>query len=152
MDIIHQDAVRPDPAAPAAPRRVRSRKFRSCMKKLLSLPACDGPDRDQLLALGIDPRDADNYMLVTLAVFRKAIGGDIKFIQELRQIVCDNETDLDRKTGIAQLDKLKAQTEEIRHKFSSDDDGGQFMSEFFDVLRSSASSADADYSQGGENI
>ena len=56
-------------------RRVRSRKFRMCMKKLLSLPVAEGAARDELLSLGIDERDADNYMLVTLAVFKKAVGG-----------------------------------------------------------------------------
>ena len=90
---------------PAASKRIRSRKFRICMKKLLSLPVVDHAARDELLALGVDGNDADNYMLITLAVFKKAAGGDLKFIQELRQIVCDNETEIDRKTGIAQLDR-----------------------------------------------
>ena len=137
-------------------RRVRSKKFRLCMKKLLSLPVGDATAREELLSLGVDEHDADNYMLVTLAVFKKAVGGDLKFIQELRQMVCDNETELDRKTGVAQLDKIKAQTEEIRRKFVSADDGGeQFMTEFFDVLRQSAVSGDSggeNEPQGGEEI
>ena len=137
---------------PAARRRVRSRKFRICMKKLLSLPVADGAARDELLALGIDGDDADNYMLVTLAVFKKAVGGDLKFIQELRQIVCDNETELDRKTGIAQLDKLRAQTEEIRRKYSDGDGGEEYFNQFFDVLRSSAESAGDHDAQGGEDF
>lgn len=140
--------------AEAAPvRRVRSKKFRLCMKKLLSLPVVDDKAREELLSFGIDQGDADNYMLVTLAVFKKAVGGDIKFIQELRQMVCDNETELDRKTGIAQLDKIRAQTEEIRRKYASTDDGGaQYMAEFFDVLRQSADSDDsADENTGGED-
>ena len=109
------------------------------MKKLLALPVTDQSARDELIALGIDPSDADNYMLVTAAVFKKAVGGDLKFIQELRQIVSDNETDIDRKTAVAQLDRLKAQTEEIRRKLSASDDGDtQNMSDLFDVLRKSA--------------
>ncbi len=109
------------------------------MKKLLALPVTDQSARDELIALGIDPSDADNYMLVTAAVFKKAVGGDLKFIQELRQIVSDNETDIDRKTAVAQLDRLKAQTEEIRRKLSASDDGDtQYMSDLFDVLRKSA--------------
>ena len=111
------------------------------MKKLLSLPVSDQTALDELISLGIDGDDADNYMLVALAVFKKAVGGDIKFIQELRQIVSDNETEIDRKTGIAQLDKIKAQTEEIRHKFAADDKGEEhYMEEFFDVLRQSTES------------
>lgn len=125
--------------AEAPRRRVRTRKFRQCMKRLLSLPVSDPAARDELLALGVDDRDADNYMLVALAVFKKAVGGDIKFIQELRQIVSDNETEIDRKTGIAQLDKIKAQTEEIRHKFASDDtDGDNSLAELLGALRASA--------------
>ena len=126
---------------PDNPGRKRSRKFRLCMKKLLALPVSDESARDELLALGLKAGEADNYMLVALTVFKKAVGGDLKFIQELRQIVSDNETEIDRKTGIAQLDKIKAQTEEIRHKFSdSDNDNGQYMAEWFDVLRKSAES------------
>ena len=131
--------------------RVRSRKFRMCMKKLLSLPVKDEQARDELLAMGLDRKDTDNYMLVTLAVFKKAVGGDLKFIQELRQIVSDNETEIDRKTGIAQLDKIKAQTEEIRHKLGPGDNGGsEYMAEFFDVLRSSAGCTEETIGQGGE--
>ena len=139
---------------PAASKRIRSRKFRICMKKLLSLPVVDHAARDELLALGVDGNDADNYMLITLAVFKKAAGGDLKFIQELRQIVCDNETEIDRKTGIAQLDKIRAQTEEIRRKYAACDDGGaQYMAEFFDVLRQSADCDDsADEKTGGEDF
>lgn len=134
-------------------RRIRSKKFRMCMKKLLALPVRDETAREELLSFGVEEADADNYMLVTLAVFKKAVGGDIKFIQELRQIVSDNETEIDRKTGIAQLDKIRAQTEEIRHKFASSDDGGQqYMTEFFDVLRSSALSDDEIDAHGGEEL
>ena len=133
-------------------KRGRPRKFRTCMKRLLALPVADQSARDELLALGIDDADADNYMLVTLAVFKKAVGGDLKFIQELRQIVSDNETDIDRKTGVAQLDKIKAQTEEIRRKFLDDDDGGQFMSQFFDALRSSPALSDSAPSEEGDRF
>lgn len=140
-----------DNALPVGQRRVKSRKFSVCMKKLLSLPVSDESARNELLSLGVDQRDADNYMLVTLAVFKKAVGGDLKFIQELRQIISDNETDIDRKTGIAQLDKIKAQTDEIRRKFTPADDGGsQYMAELFDVLRSSAGTHGDD--EGGDDI
>ena len=148
------EALEPDDEKIIAPvRRIRSKKFRLCMKKLLSLPVRDDAAREELLAFGIDEDDADNYMLVTLAVFKKAVGGDLKFIQELRQMVCDNETEIDRKTGITQLDKIRAQTEEIRRKYASGDDGGaQYMAEFFDVLRQSAESDDENDPQGGERI
>ena len=138
---------------PSGSRRVKSRKFRMCMKRLLSLPVKDEQARNELLSLGLDGKDADNYMLVTLAVFKKAVGGDLKFIQELRQIISDNETEIDRKTGIAQLDKIRAQTEEIRRKLSpGDDGGGQYMAEFFDALRSSAACQTENNDQGGEEI
>lgn len=138
---------------PQAYGRIRSRKFRVCMKRLLSLPVQDEQARNELLSLGVDGKDTDNYMLVTLAVFKKAVGGDLKFIQELRQIISDNETEIDRKTGIAQLDKIRAQTEEIRHKLCpGDDGGGQYMAEFFDALRSSADCRTETNDQGGEDI
>ena len=122
-------------------RRKKSRKFRVCMRKLLALPVCDEAAVDELTAMGLDEGELNNYMLVTLTVFKKAVGGDLKFIQELRQMISDNETDLGRLTGVAQLDKLRAQTEEIRRKFASSDDGeGRFMADFLDVLSQSAQS------------
>ena len=111
------------------------------MRKLLALPVTDGAAIDELTAMGLDEGELNNYMLVTLAVFKKAVGGDLKFIQELRQMISDNETDLGRLTGVAQLDKLRAQTEEIRRKFASSDGGeGRFMADFLDVLSQSAQS------------
>ncbi len=128
-------------ACPAPAGHRKSRKFRVCMRRLLALPVTDEKALAELAAVGIDENQANNYMLVALTVFRKAVGGDLKFIQELRQIVCDNETEIDRATGIAQLDKLRAQTEEIRRKCQGDDDdGGQAMSAFLDVLSRSAGS------------
>ena len=125
-----------------------SRKFKHCMKRLLDLPAAETEQRNELIALGLSDEEIDNYMLVAATVFKKAVGGDLKFIQELRHIISDNETDLDRKTGLAQLDKIKAQTEEIRQKFSGvDHDDEQYRQSLIDVLNDSAA---VDWSQETE--
>ena len=117
----------------------RQGKLKNSLKRLLDLPASDERLRD----LGLPPQEIDNYMLVAMAVFQKAAAGDIKFVQELRHIIGDNETDLDRRTNLAQLDKIKAQTEEIRHKMDDDSDGDdQLRRELIDALNGAAADWD----------
>ncbi len=113
----NKTAAEPKPADDKKPSR--QGKLKKSLKRLLDLPASD----QRLQDLGLPPEETDNYMLVALAVFQKAAAGDIKFVQELRHIIGDNETDLDRRTNLAQLDKIRAQTEEIRHKMDEGSDG-----------------------------
>ena len=132
--------------------RGKSRKFRVCMRRILALPVVDEALLGELGAIGIEESEANNYMLVAYTVFRKALGGDLKFIDALRHIASDNETDIDRATGIAQLDKLRAQTEEIRRKFREDSgDGGQSMAALLDVLSRSADSLAGSGTEGDDS-
>ena len=133
----NETAAEPKPSACKKPSR--QGKLKKSLKRLLNLPASD----ERLQELGLPPGEIDNYMLVALAVFQKAAAGDIKFVQELRHIIGDNETDLDRRTNLAQLDKIKAQTEEIRHKMDDDSDGDdQLRRELIDALNGAAADWD----------
>ena len=132
--------------------RGKSRKFRVCMRRILALPVVDDALLGELGAIGIDESEANNYMLVAYTVFKKALGGDLKFIDALRQIASDNETEIDRATGIAQLDKLRAQTEEIRRKFRGDSgEGEQSMAALLDVLSRSADSLSQGETEGDDS-
>ncbi len=130
-----------EPNASDGKKPSRQGKLKKSLKRLLDLPASD----EKLRALGLPPEETDNYMLVALAVFQKAAAGDIKFVQELRHIIGDNETDLDRRTNLAQLEKIRAQTEEIRHKMDDGSDGDdQLRRELIDVLNGAAADWDSE--------
>lgn len=117
----------------------RQGKLKKSLKRLLDLPASD----ERLREWGLLPEETDNYMLIALAVFQKAAAGDIKFVQELRHILGDNETDLGRRTNLAQLDKIRAQTEEIRHKMDDGSDGDdQLRRELINALNGAAADWD----------
>ena len=84
------------------------------MKQLLSLPVTDCEQWNDLAALGIDPEDIDNQMLVTVGLWRAAVDGDVKAYREMRHLIGEGETDLDRKIKRAQLEKIKAETESLK--------------------------------------
>lgn len=54
------------------------------MKTLLALPAADGQAYDDAVELGVPPAQLDNKQLVVVALFKKAVGGDLSAIKELR--------------------------------------------------------------------
>lgn len=101
--------------------RRKKKALKDCMKQLLALPVTDCEKRNELAALGIDPEDIDNNMLVTVGLFKAAAGGNAKAYHEMRHLISDNETDLDRKLKRAQLDKIKAETEAIKCQNNNND-------------------------------
>lgn len=65
----------------------RARKtLRENMELLLSLPVSDR-QKGKLKNLGIEEVDMDNRMLVTAALFQRAVAGDVSAIKELRNLV-----------------------------------------------------------------
>ena len=56
------------------------------MKALLELPAAVN-DREQLQALGVDPDDMDNEMVLVMAMFLGAAGGDVKAFDRVMQLL-----------------------------------------------------------------
>lgn len=101
--------------------RRKKKALKDCMKQLLALPVNNCEQWNDLAALGIAPEDIDNNMLVTVGLFRAAAGGDVKAYREMRHLIGDNETELDRKIKRAQLDKIKAETEEVKRRVEVDD-------------------------------
>ena len=141
------DALRqtlPDGGEDAAEQRGRVQRwtfgFRRRMRELLALSAVEGEERDYLEGLGLPPENIDNCMLVMGMLFRESLKGNIKMFQELKDILGDNETELDRRIKLAQLGKTKAQTEALKQKQadgSEDDDAAFTLAE---VLEESAAS------------
>ena len=66
--------------------RRRKRDIKQKMKALLELPAAVN-DREQLEALGVDPDDMDNEMVLVMSMFLSAAQGDTKAFDRVIQIL-----------------------------------------------------------------
>lgn len=66
--------------------RRRKKDMKQKMKALLELPAAVN-DREQLEALGVDPDDMDNEMVLVMAMFLNAAQGDVKAFDRVMQIL-----------------------------------------------------------------
>ena len=67
--------------------RRRKKDMKQKMKALLELPAAAN-DREQLEALGISPDDMDNEMVLVMAMFLGAAGGDVKAFDRVMPFSC----------------------------------------------------------------
>ena len=66
--------------------RRRKRDMKAKMKALLELPAAEN-DKEQLEALGVAPEDMDNEMVLVMAMFLGAAGGDVKAFDRVIQLL-----------------------------------------------------------------
>ena len=66
--------------------RRRKRDMKQKMKALLELPAAAN-DKEQLEALGVAPEDMDNEMVLVMAMFLGAAGGDVKAFDRVIQLL-----------------------------------------------------------------
>lgn len=70
----------------SAESRRRKRDIKQKMKALLELPAAAN-DKEQLAALGVDPDDMDNEMVLAMAMFLEAAGGNVKAFEKVMQLL-----------------------------------------------------------------
>ena len=70
----------------SAESRRRKRDMKAKMKALLELPAAAN-DKEQLEALGVSPEDMDNEMVLVMAMFLGAAGGDVKAFDRIMQLL-----------------------------------------------------------------
>ena len=70
----------------SAESRRRKKDMKQKMKALLELPAAAN-DREQLGALGVDPDDMDNEMVLVMAMFLNAAQGDTKAFDRVMQLL-----------------------------------------------------------------
>ena len=93
--------------------RRRKRDMKQKMKALLELPAAVN-DREQLQALGVDPDDMDNEMVLVMAMFLGAAGGDVKAFDRVMQL-------LGKDIGHEEL-ALRKRELKLKEKAASDED------------------------------
>lgn len=93
--------------------RRRKRDIKQKMKALLELPAAVN-DREQLAALGVDPDDMDNEMVLVMAMFLGAAGGDVKAFDRVMQL-------LGKDIGHEEL-ALRKRELRLKEKAASDED------------------------------
>lgn len=66
--------------------RRRKRDMKQKLKLLLSLPAADN-DKSELAAMGVDPGDMDNEMVLIKSLFLGAAGGDVKAFDRIMDLL-----------------------------------------------------------------
>lgn len=66
--------------------RRRKKDMKAKMKLLLSLPAADN-DQAELEAMGVDPEDMDNEMVLVKALFLAAANGDTKAFDRIQDVL-----------------------------------------------------------------
>lgn len=66
--------------------RRRKRDIKAKMKLLLSLPAADN-DKAEMEAMGIDPEDMDNEMVLVKAMFLSAANGDTRAFDRIMDLL-----------------------------------------------------------------
>lgn len=93
--------------------RRRKRDMKQKMKALLELPAAAN-DKEQLEALGVDPDDMDNEMVLVMAMFLGAAGGDVKAFDRVMQL-------LGKDIGHEEL-ALRKRELRLKEKAASDED------------------------------
>ena len=67
--------------------RRKKKQLRECMLDLLKLPVSDTDQWNALSQMGIKPREIDNNMLLTVALFTKALTGDVAAFKEIRNLI-----------------------------------------------------------------
>ena len=66
--------------------RRRKKSMKQKMQLLLSLPAADN-DQAELSAMGVDPEDMDNEMVLVKALFLAAAEGDTKAFDRIKDVL-----------------------------------------------------------------
>lgn len=66
--------------------RRRKKNLKQKMQLLLSLPAADN-DQAELSAMGVDPEDMDNEMVLVKALFLAAAEGDTKAFDRIQDVL-----------------------------------------------------------------
>ena len=104
--------------------RRRKRDMKAKMKALLELPAAAN-DKEQLEALGVSPEDMDNEMVLVMAMFLGAAGGDVKAFDRVIQL-------LGKDIGHEEL-ALRKRELKLKEKAVSDSENGA-LSKLDEVL------------------
>ncbi|MFR7478843.1 MAG: hypothetical protein ACLUUJ_08385 [Acutalibacteraceae bacterium] len=108
-------------ASGAARRRKKSLKQK--MQLLLSLPAA-GNDQAELAAMGVEPGDMDNEMVLIKALFLSAAEGDTKAFDRIQDV-------LGRTVA---REELALKKQEAKRRAASGEDAKERVSQYLDAL------------------
>ena len=89
--------------------RRKKKKLKEALTALMELPVSER-NKQSMRALGIDDKDMNNQMLVAVAAFQKAIKGDVRAMEFIRDMTGQQPvTKLDE----AKINLLRAQAKQI---------------------------------------
>lgn len=80
--------------------RREKRLIKDNIELLLSLPIKNAKTKDQLKALGIDDNEMNNQMALVIAMYQKAIKGDVQAFNTLRDTIGQRPIE---KTEVSQI-------------------------------------------------
>lgn len=82
----------------SAEARRNKKLLKECMINLLDMQVSDTKKFNSLVNMGLDVEDIDNRALLTVALFKKALTGDVAAFKEIRNLIGeDNPNDGDGK-------------------------------------------------------
>lgn len=111
--------------------RRRKKDMKAKMKLLLSLPAADN-DQAELEAMGVDPEDMDNEMVLVKALFLAAANGDTKAFDRIQDVLGKS---------VARED-LALRKQEMKRKASDGTDTEDMIGKYLDALEDVLKSGD----------
>ncbi len=107
--------------------KAKKKKLKEAMKILIDLPVTER-NKQTLAQLGIEDEDMNNQMLIAVAMFQKAIKGDVRAAEYIRDITGQQPLS---KLDEAKIKLMKAQTKQVileteikREQHGKDDDDG----------------------------
>ena len=103
--------------------RRRKKSMKQKMQLLLSLPAADN-DQAELSAMGVDPEDMDNEMVLVKALFLAAAEGDTKAFDRIQDV-------LGRTVA---REELALKKQEAKRKAASGTDTEDRIGDYLDAL------------------
>ena len=108
-------------ASGAARRRKKSMKQK--MQLLLSLPAA-GNDQAELAAMGVEPGDMDNEMVLIKALFLAAAEGDTKAFDRIQDVLGKSVA----------REELALKKQEAKRRAATGEDAEERVSQYLDAL------------------
>ena len=103
--------------------RRRKKSLKQKMQLLLSLPAA-GNDQAELAAMGVEPGDMDNEMVLIKALFLSAAEGDTKAFDRIQDV-------LGRTVA---REELALKKQEAKRRAASGEDAEERVSQYLDAL------------------
>lgn len=94
--------------------RKRKKQIKDDINLLLSLPIKNDNMKKQLKALGIEDNEMTNQMAMTIAMWQKAIKGDVSAFNSLRDTIGEKPKDIIEHSGEINNPYSKLTEEELR--------------------------------------